>query len=60
MPVKDYDKRAHNKYNREKMVTISVRLHKVNDAELIEVYKSIPDKAQWIRKVLRKEKEGQL
>lgn len=51
--VKEYDKRAHNKYNREKMVTISVRLHKVNDAELIEKYKAIPDKAQFIRNAIR-------
>lgn len=56
--VKEYDKRAHNKYNREKMVTLSVRLHKVNDAELIEFYKAIPNKADWFRKALKAEKEG--
>ena len=59
MPVKDYDKRAHNKYNREKMVTISVRLHKVNDADLIETYKSIPDKAQWLRQQLKDYKKAE-
>lgn len=57
--VKEYDKKAHNKYNREKMVAISVRLHKVNDADLIEKYKSIPDKAKWFRKVLREYRKAE-
>ena len=57
MAVRDTDKKAHNKFNREKMTSISIRLHNVSDAELIEIYKSIPDKAKWFRSALRKYKE---
>lgn len=57
MPVKEYDKRSHKKYNREKMTSISFRLHNVTDADLLEVYRSIPDKMKWFREALRREKE---
>lgn len=59
MPVKEYDKQSHKKYNREKMTSISFRLHNVSDAELIEVYRSIPDKMKWFREALKREKEEQ-
>ena len=55
--VKDYDKRSHKKYNREKMTSISFRLHNESDAELLEIYRSIPDKMKWFRQALRQHKE---
>jgi hypothetical protein len=50
------EKRAKNKYGRERMTSIAFRLHNENDAELIEIYRSIPDKAGWFREVLREYK----
>ena len=44
---------AANKYNREKMKSIAFRLHKVSDADLIEIYESIPDKMAWFRQCLK-------
>lgn len=52
----DKDKKARydNQYHREKMLSISIRLHRESDAELIEKYRRIPDKAGWFREMLRK------
>lgn len=49
----DAQKRAKNKFGREKMTAITFRMHKANDAELIQIYRSIPDKAEWFRSALR-------
>lgn len=53
------DKKAQydNQYHREKMLSISIRLHRESDAELIEKYRSIPDKVGWFRKMLREHTE---
>ena len=57
MAERKYDKahkaRYDNQYHREKMVSISIRLHKESDAELIEKYRKITDKADWFRRMLR-------
>ena len=47
-------KRASQKYNRKMMKNISFSLHKESDKELIEIYESIPNKAEWFREALRK------
>lgn len=53
--VSEAQKRANKKFNREKMYSITFRLHRVNDAELIAIYESIPNKAEWLRECLKKE-----
>lgn len=54
---KDNKARYDNKYHREKMLSISIRLHRESDAELIEKYRRIPDKADWFRRMLREHTE---
>lgn len=54
--VKDYNKRAHNKYNKEKMIGITFRLAKERDADLIAIYQSIPNKMEWFRQALKQTK----
>jgi hypothetical protein len=54
---KDNKARYDNQYHREKMLSISIRLHRESDAELIEKYRRIPDKAAWFRKMLREHTE---
>jgi len=50
-PVKkQYDR----KYRREKMLSISFRLSRIYDQELIEIYESIPDKSYWFKTSLRR------
>lgn len=53
--VSEAQKRANKKFNREKMYSITFRLHRANDAELIRIYESIPNKAEWLRECLKKE-----
>ena len=53
--VSEAQKRANKKFNREKMYSITFRLHRVNDAELIAIYESIPNKAEWLRECLKRE-----
>lgn len=57
MAERKYDKKKKaqydNQYHREKMLSIAIRLHRESDAELIEKYRRIPDKAGWFRKMLR-------
>lgn len=40
-------------YDRENRVQIAIKLNKVTDADLIETYRSIPNKAQWFKACLR-------
>ena len=56
MAERKYDK-AHKaeydrKYKRQNIQNIAFSLHRETDAELIAIYKSIPDKAAWFRKCL--------
>jgi hypothetical protein len=47
------NKRAYNlEYDRKNKVHICVKLNRSTDAELIEIYQSIPNKAQWIKDCL--------
>ena len=52
--VSKAQKEASKKYNRKMMMSISFRLHKESDADLIKIYESIPNKAEWFREALRK------
>ena len=58
--MRESEKRAHDKYNREKMKSISFRLHRDSDAELIAKYEAIQDKMEFFRWALRnyKKEEG--
>lgn len=49
----DSEKKARRKYNKEKMKSISFRLHKESDAELIAKYEAIPDKMEFFRWALK-------
>ena len=44
----------YRRYDRENKVQIAIKLNKVTDADLIETYRSIPNKAQWFKECLRK------
>lgn len=46
---KEYD----NKYKREKKLCIAFRLSRQYDADLIDIYESIPNKMDWFRWALR-------
>ena len=56
MAERKYDKKKKaqydNKYHREKMVSISIHLHKERDAELIKKYRRLSDKTDWFRRML--------
>ena len=43
-------------YKRNMMLSVGFRLHRKSDADLIEVYQSIPDKSEWFRECLREYK----
>ena len=51
--MRESEKRAHRKYNKERMKSISFRLHRESDAELITKYESIEDKMAFFRWALR-------
>lgn len=51
--MRESEKRAHRKYNKEKMKSISFRLHKESDADLIAIYEAIPDKMEFFREALK-------
>lgn len=52
--VSEAQKRASKEYNRKMMVSISFRLHKESDKDLIQIYESIPNKAEWFRDALKR------
>lgn len=52
--VSQAQKRASQKYNRKMMMSISFRLHRESDKELIAIYEAIPNKAEWFREMLKK------
>ena len=45
---KSYDKA----YRQKAMMSVAFRLSRSRDADLIEIYESIPNKMEWFRKVL--------
>ena len=56
---KDYERRtghaAINKYNKEKTVTLSIRLMKNTEADLIEYIEKQQNKAGYIKKLIRED-----
>ena len=53
MAITEADKRATKKYRQKNMLCIAFRLNKKYDADLIEIYQSIPNKMEWFRSALR-------
>ncbi len=49
----EYDK----EYNRTHTTSCSFRLNNERDADLIEIYRSIPNKAEWFENCLREYKK---
>ena len=41
------------RYDRENKVQVAIRLNKKTEPELVEIYHSIPNKAQWFKNCLR-------
>ena len=56
MAVTEADKRATKKYRQKNMLCIAFRLNKKYDADLIEIYQSIPNKMDWFRNALSETK----
>ena len=41
------------KYVRENKIQVAIKLNKVTEPELVEIYQSIPNKSQWLKNCLR-------
>ena len=41
-------------YDRDNKVHIAIKLNKATEPELVEIYRSIPNKAQWFKDCLRR------
>lgn len=54
MAKSDSKREYDNQYHREKMRQLNVRLHAVYDADLIEIYEGIPNKADFLRDAIRR------
>ena len=48
----EVQRKASQKYKAKNIKNISISLSKIYDAELIEIYQSIPDKAGWFKSCL--------
>lgn len=49
------NKKEYNlKYDRLNKVRIGVKLNRVTEPELVEIYQAIPNKAEWFRDCLRR------
>lgn len=51
--MRETEKRAHREYNKRRMKSISFRLHRESDAELIAKYEAIDDKMAFFRWALK-------
>jgi hypothetical protein len=48
------NKRAYNlEYDRVNKIRIGIKLNKATEPELVEIYQSIPNKAEWFKECLR-------
>lgn len=47
------NKKYAQRYMKANCVSVAIRLNKRTEADLIEIYKSIPEKAQWFKDCLR-------
>lgn len=57
MAITEADKRATKKYRQKNMMCVAFRLSRKYDADLIEIYQSIPNKMEWFRNALRETRE---
>lgn len=46
-------KKRNERWNKANLVTVTVRYHHVNDADVIEKVNSVPNKADYIRQLIR-------
>lgn len=52
-----FDKKAYNNaYNKKKYTGVSFRLHSVNDADVLEALKDIPNVKEYLCKLVRQDK----
>lgn len=47
--------RASNKYNKEKTISVQLRLNKTIDADIISKLQSVPSKMGYIKELIRKD-----
>ena len=45
--------KASNKYNKEKTISVQIRLNKVNDADIIKQLENVPSKMGYIKQLIR-------
>ena len=45
-------------WDKKNRMAVTIRLRKKEDAELIKIYKEIPNKAEWFRECLLKQKKA--
>lgn len=50
--------RASNKYNKEKTISVQLRLNKTTDADIISKLQSVPSKMGYIKELIRKDMKG--
>lgn len=47
--------RASNKYNKEKTISVQLRLNKTTDADIIDKLATVPSKMGYIKELIRKD-----
>lgn len=47
--------RASNKYNKEKTISVQLRLNKITDADIIAKLATVPSKMGYIKELIRKD-----
>ena len=45
--------KASNKYNKEKTISVQIRLNKVKDADIIKQLDNVPSKMGYIKQLIR-------
>lgn len=50
--------RASNKYNKEKTISVQLRLNKTTDADIISKLQSVRSKMGYIKELIRKDMKG--
>lgn len=55
----DVSRKATNKYHKTHMTSIAFRLMNDTEREYIEIYKSIPNKREWLKQALLDYKNSQ-
>lgn len=56
--MKQSESRAIQKHLKAQYTAVTIRLHNERDRELLEIYRSIPNKREWLKECLRRYKNG--